>query len=62
MAINCACCGIDMIGEPGDVCDGCLFGTRDGSGNGCNRAITWHCFTGHCDGSGCTYEGECEQD
>jgi len=26
----------------------------------CDPAQTWHCFTGHCDGSGCSFHGECE--
>lgn len=21
----------------------------------------WHCFTAHCDGTGCTYPGECQE-
>lgn len=57
--VACACCGVDIIGVSGAKCDGCREG--DGDGQGCDTANTWHCFTGHCDGSGCTYPGECEE-
>lgn len=58
--VECACCSAVIMGTSGDKCDGCKDG--DGTGEGCNPADTWHCFTGHCDGSGCTYPGECEED
>lgn len=57
--VECACCGITVIGYPGARCNACLVACGAGpvatEGN-------WHCFTGHCDGSGCTYPGECESD
>lgn len=59
--IACACCGQDIIGIPGDKCDGCRNGDGEGAGEGCDPATTWHCFTAHCDGTGCTYPGECEE-
>lgn len=56
----CDCCGTTGIGpldgEP-YTCEGCDPDTE----NPCDPAETWHCFTGYCDGSGCTYEGECER-
>lgn len=57
--VDCSCCGVTIIGAPGANCDGCKDG--DGTGDGCDPAGTWHCFTGHCDGSGCTYPGECHE-
>lgn len=57
--VDCACCGITIIGHQGSNCDACLVACQSeptaAEGN-------WHCFTGHCDGSGCTYPGECEDD
>lgn len=59
--IACACCGQDIIGIPGDKCDGCRNGDGEGAGEGCDLATAWHCYTAHCDGTGCTYPGECEE-
>ncbi|MFJ1700446.1 hypothetical protein ACIOHC_36245 [Streptomyces sp. NPDC088252] len=59
--IACACCGVDIIGVSGDKCGGCKNGDGEGAGEGCDMTTTWHCFTAHCDGSGCTYPGECEE-
>ncbi|MCC3766470.1 hypothetical protein [Streptomyces sp. UNOC14_S4] len=55
---RCLCCGQDVMSVW--LCDGC---THDypGDEDECNRSTSWHCFTGHCDGSGCTYPGECEE-
>lgn len=58
--VACACCSLEMIGRPGERCEGCRGGSGDGSGEGCDAATAWHCFTAHCDGSGCSYPGECE--
>jgi hypothetical protein len=52
---------MDIVGVAGDKCDGCKNGDGEGAGEGCDMATTWHCFTAHCDGSGCTYPGECEE-
>jgi hypothetical protein len=55
----CTCCGMTIIADLEATvvhCDDC-----DGSyGDTCDPANTYHCFTGYCDGSGCTYAGECE--
>jgi hypothetical protein len=51
--VNCACCGYPIMGLAGDACRSCGDDEHD-------PAETWHCHTGHCDGSGCTYPGECE--
>lgn len=59
--VDCACCSITVIGVKGSKCDGCKDGDGEGAGYGCDMATTWHCFTFHCDGSGCTYPGECEE-
>lgn len=48
---DCPCCGQPVYG-PSGVCDTCA--------NDCDPSTSWHCFTGHCDGSGCTFLGECE--
>ncbi|WP_409238390.1 hypothetical protein [Streptomyces sp. PA5.6] len=58
-AAACLCCGQDVVGRW--LCEGC---THDypGDEDECNAKTAWHCFTGHCDGSGCTYPGECEED
>ncbi|MEU7148464.1 hypothetical protein AB0B15_10560 [Streptomyces sp. NPDC045456] len=50
---NCDCCGIQVIDRR--QCREC----RENPGT-CDPAVTWHCFTNYCDGSGCTFEGECE--
>jgi hypothetical protein len=51
---DCPCCGLPVYGKGSDeLCTGCY--------NGCDPAVTWHCYTGYCDGSGCTYPGECEE-
>ncbi|MCX5237240.1 hypothetical protein OG824_18740 [Streptomyces prunicolor] len=50
-AHDCECCGVHIMNAR--ECDTC----QDGE---CDPAESWHCFTGHCDGSGCTFEGECE--
>src|SRR5690606_19383879 len=63
--VECRCCGVPMVGAPGDTCDACH---TDGSAcdgercdhSACDSSRAWHCFTGHCDGSGCEYPGECE--
>jgi hypothetical protein len=60
----CVCCGLDIISAW--LCEHCHPETRECPGpdctgdDECDRSSTWHCFTGHCDGSGCAYEGECE--
>jgi hypothetical protein len=51
----CDCCGVTDIGPLDDDpfnCGGCENGE-------CNPAETQHCFTGYCDGSACSYNGEC---
>lgn len=59
--VACGCCSRDIVGRPGDRCEGCRYGDGgNGPGDGCDFSTSWHCFTGHCDGSGCSYEGECE--
>lgn len=50
--IDCLCCGVPTY----DACGKCVS-CESGE---CDPADTWHCFTGHCDGSGCSYPGECE--
>jgi len=49
----CDCCGIEVVGRR--QCRECRENPE-----ACDPAVTWHCFTDHCDGSGCTFEGECE--
>lgn len=56
--VPCSCCGQETIGEFGDVCDGCQ--PCKAAGEPQPSADNWHCFTGYCDGTGCTYPGECE--
>ncbi|MGI5530171.1 hypothetical protein ACQEVX_23115 [Streptomyces syringium] len=51
---DCDCCGQTIIDAR--YCDGC---PRD-EWEACNPAESNHCFTQHCDGTGCTFEGECE--
>ncbi|WKU46762.1 hypothetical protein Q3V23_23355 [Streptomyces sp. VNUA116] len=51
---DCDCCGRTIIDAR--YCDGC---PRD-AWEACNPAESNHCFTDHCDGTGCTFEGECE--
>ncbi|MGW2539665.1 hypothetical protein ACWC5I_02015 [Kitasatospora sp. NPDC001574] len=51
----CDCCGIEVTGRR--QCEEC----RENPGR-CDPALTWHCFTDHCDGPGCTFSGECEPD
>ncbi|MEU3265099.1 hypothetical protein [Streptomyces bacillaris] len=51
-AHNCDCCGNAVYGRR--YCEGC---NRDGD---CDNSQAAHCFTGHCDGTGCSFEGECE--
>lgn len=48
---DCSCCGQHTY-DARELCDACA--------NGCDPSESWHCFTGHCEGSGCTYLGECE--
>lgn len=51
----CSCCGTTVTGPLDDSyyeCEGCE--------DGCDPAVTDHCFTGHCDGTGCGYYGACE--
>ncbi|MEU2111534.1 hypothetical protein [Streptomyces sp. NPDC019507] len=50
-AHDCECCGMHIMNA--HECETC----REGD---CDPAESWHCFTNHCDGSGCTFEGECE--
>ncbi|MFJ2115141.1 hypothetical protein ACIOEX_25140 [Streptomyces sp. NPDC087850] len=54
----CLCCGQDVVSRW--LCEGC---THDypGDEDECDKKTAWHCFTGHCDGSGCGYPGECEE-
>lgn len=63
--VDCECCGITFIGLPGEACDGCRSAGCDlgvnGTGETVATAENWHCFTAHCDGSGCSYPGECER-
>jgi hypothetical protein len=52
---NCDCCGTSDVGPLDDdefKCSTCVD-------TECDPAQTWHCFTGYCDGSGCSYYGEC---
>lgn len=56
--VECACCGVVIVGRPGDVCAACAP-CRE-AGEPVPAGDNWHCFTGHCEGSGCTYPGECE--
>ncbi|MGA5019267.1 hypothetical protein ACPCAA_17845 [Streptomyces griseoincarnatus] len=50
-AYDCECCGVHIMNAR--ECDTC----REGD---CDPAESWHCFTSYCDGSECTFEGECE--
>ncbi|MFI1655637.1 hypothetical protein ACH4ZU_12120 [Streptomyces sp. NPDC020472] len=50
-AHDCECCGKPIMNA--HECQSC----RDFE---CDPAETWHCFTNYCDGSGCTFESECE--
>ncbi|MEU1309182.1 hypothetical protein ABZ419_09835 [Streptomyces cinnamoneus] len=50
-AHDCECCGMPSMNAR--ECESCR-------NEDCDPANSWHCFTGHCDGSGCTFEGECE--
>lgn len=55
---DCPCCSQPVYTKSeyvGRVCDGCSFE------DGCDPAETWHCSSSYCDGSGCTYPGECEE-
>jgi hypothetical protein len=47
---KCGCCGKPTYAVAN--CSGC--------DDDCDPVETWHCFTGHCDGSGCSYSGECQ--
>jgi hypothetical protein len=52
---DCPCCGQPVYSSDQDErCWGCHPLAE------CDPEQSWHCFTGHCDGSGCTYPGECE--
>jgi hypothetical protein len=48
---DCNCCGQPSYAAA-PTCRGCQ--------DGCDPLDTWHCFTGHCDGSECGYPGECQ--
>ncbi|MFJ2814376.1 hypothetical protein [Streptomyces sp. NPDC087294] len=50
-AHDCECCGMHIMNA--HECESCRW-------EDCDPANSWHCFTGYCDGSGCTFEGECE--
>ncbi|SNS50142.1 hypothetical protein [Actinacidiphila glaucinigra] len=50
-AHDCECCGMHVMNQR--ECDTCQESE-------CDPAESWHCFTGYCDGTGCTFEGECE--
>ncbi|MBT2544492.1 hypothetical protein J7E99_28285 [Streptomyces sp. ISL-44] len=50
-AHDCECCGMHIMNAR--ECEACR-------NEDCDPANSWHCFTGHCDGSGCAFEGECE--
>jgi hypothetical protein len=56
--VECACCGVTMMGLPADRCEDCRKACIDGEPVATSE--NWHCFTAHCDGSGCSYPGECE--
>lgn len=52
----CDCCGdYSCIGPFDDE----FFKCSTCEDTDCDPAQTWHCFTGYCDGSGCSYNGEC---
>ena len=61
--VECACCGSVIIGAW--LCGGChpedraCPGAENCTGEDCDMSVTYHCVTGHCDGSGCTYPSEC---
>ncbi|MEU2854159.1 hypothetical protein [Streptomyces syringium] len=50
-AHDCECCGMHIMNA--HECESCR-------NDDCDPANSWHCFTSYCDGSGCTFEGECE--
>lgn len=63
---KCVCCGQDIVAAW--LCEHCHPETRECPGpefceytEECDASGAWHCFTAHCDGSGCTREGECEE-
>lgn len=57
---DCPCCGqVVYTDDTTHLCAGC-HAHHFGDEPECYPGNTWHCFTGHCDGSGCTYMGECE--
>ncbi|MGC4928062.1 hypothetical protein [Streptomyces sp. DT117] len=51
---ECDCCGLAIVGRR--YCGGCPRGEWEP----CDPAKSSHCFTGHCDGAECSFEGECE--
>lgn len=51
----CDCCGDSGIGPLDDEPYKCTV-CED---TNCDPAQTWHCFDGYCDGSGCSFHGEC---
>ncbi|MER5632147.1 hypothetical protein [Streptomyces nitrosporeus] len=53
---NCDCCGLGVVGRR--YCEGC---PRD-EWEPCDPAKSSHCFTGYCDGTECSFEGECESE
>ncbi|MFE0771984.1 hypothetical protein [Streptomyces sp. NPDC058861] len=50
-AHDCECCGMHIMNA--HECEACR-------NEDCDPANSWHCFTGYCSGSGCSFEGECE--
>ncbi|MFF9649716.1 hypothetical protein [Streptomyces sp. NPDC014622] len=52
---NCDCCGDSTFGPFDDE----FFKCSSCEDTDCDPAETCHCFTGYCDGSGCSYHGEC---
>lgn len=57
MMRDCECCGVQTLNIR--KCDPCI--DAEVAGVVCNPYVTWHCFTAYCDGSGCSYAGECEE-
>ncbi|MET9642529.1 hypothetical protein [Streptomyces syringium] len=51
---DCDCCSRTILGAR--YCEGC---PRD-EWEACDPANSNHCFTDHCDGTGCSFAGECE--